>query len=105
MCDCAGIVRGMRRRRDDMSILESIFGGKIPMPTEEPKPEFKQNKKYRLCINDNPDKEDHSYKCNKTFVVPQCSLSLSLDELTTEEVGKIAIEIRAVLEQNGFVLR
>lgn len=88
-----------------MSLLESLFRGKTPMPTEEEKPEFKQNKKYRLCINDNPDKEDHSYKCNKTFVVPQCSLSLSLDELTHEEVMVIEKELRAILEYHNFLMR
>ena len=86
------------------TILETVFGGKTPMPTEEDKPEFKQNKKYRLCVEDNPNEQ--KYGCGtKQIVHPNCKLSLQLEELTSDEVGGLATEIRALIEKHGFVLR
>ena len=86
-----------------MSILEKVFGGKTKMSDEE-RLEFKQNRKYRLCVEDNPDEK--KYGCGTTrVIVPNCKLSLYLEELTSEEVGAMAIEIRKLLESHGFVLR
>jgi len=86
-----------------MSILNTVFGGEIPTPTDN-SPLFEQNKKYRLCTEDNPN--ENKYRCGKRDIIrPDCKLSLYLEELTSEELKTIEIELLNLLERNGFSLR
>lgn len=67
-------------------------------------PERTQNKRYRLCVEDNPD--ERKYRCGKRDVmVPNCKLSLSLEELTYTQAREIELQIRNMLEADGFIMR
>jgi hypothetical protein len=87
-----------------MKLFEKILGVQEP-EMEGKKPEFKQNKKYRLCVEDNPN--ERKYRgCNKPDVcVPNCKISLNLEELTHEEAKEIDLEIRNLLERHNFTMR
>jgi len=87
-----------------MTILKKIFRSETDMEKEQ-EPEFKQDKKYRLCIEDNPNETKYRY-CGKNNVIsPNCKLSLHLEELTQEEVSEIELEIRNMLERHDFSMR
>jgi len=87
-----------------MTPLINRLLGKKEEPIMEDKPEFKQTRKYKLCIEDNPD--ETKYCCGrKEVVVPTCEITLKLEELTTEDVRTIELEIMNLLERNGFVVR
>jgi hypothetical protein len=86
-----------------MKLLETLFGER-KMESDDETPEIKQNKKYRLCTENNPD--ERHYRCNKKDVMsPACKLSLSLDGLTVGQLDAIEMEILKMLERNGFQLR
>lgn len=86
-----------------MNILNKVFGKEEPK-MEDDTPEFKQSKKYRICVEDNPNQE--RYRCNKKNVVsPDCKLSLYLEELTHEEAMELDLEIRNMLDRHDFNLR
>ena len=85
-----------------MGILNAVFGKESPMENEEP--EIIQNKKYRLCIEDNPN--ERKYRCGKRDACsPACKLSLHLEELTHEEVLELELEIRDMLDRHKFTIR
>lgn len=86
-----------------MSILNKVLGRDEPK-MEDDIPEFKQNKKYRICVEDNPDQK--KYRCSKKDIIsPDCKLSLYLEELTHEEVMELDLEIRNMLDRHNFGLR
>ena len=71
---------------------------------ENEEPEIVQNKKYRLCVEDNPN--ERKYRCGKREACsPACKLSLYLEELTHEEVMEIDLEIRNMLDRHNFNIR
>jgi hypothetical protein len=85
------------------SILNKIFDGK-ESKRDEDEPDKDQHKRYRLCVDDNPD--ERKYRCGKRDVlVPNCKLTLCLEELTNEECGEIALELRKMLKPHDFILR
>jgi hypothetical protein len=87
-----------------MGLLENIYGTKPPKEEKEPEPEIIINKRYRLCVNDNPDEE--KYRCGKRNALsPACSIAITVDGLTFTETKEIERDIRSVLEDHGFVLR
>lgn len=88
----------------EMKFLKSIFGSESNMEKEQ-EPEFKQNKKYRLCIEDNPNETKYQYCGKNDIIVPNCKLSLYLEEMTCEEVRDIELEIRNMLERHNFIMR
>jgi hypothetical protein len=91
-----------------MSVLNKIFGSESTMEKEtegEKEPEFKQERKYRICIEDNPNELKYRYCGKKNIAVPNCKLSLYLEELTHVEVTEIELEILNVLERHDFVMR
>jgi len=85
------------------NIVESILG--YDKPEDEDAPVFKQNRKYRLCVEDNPDEQKYRCGNKKDLLVPDCKLSLYLEELTHGEVQEIDLEIRNMLERHGFIVR
>jgi hypothetical protein len=86
-----------------MDILKSLFKEKVEEKENE-EPEFKQNKIYRLCIEDNPNKR--GYRCGKRDVcTPDCKLTLYIEELTRSELTELDLEIRNMLERHDFRLR
>jgi len=87
-----------------MKILKSIFGSESNME-KELEPEFKQNKKYRLCTENNPDEIKYRYCGKNDIIVPDCKLSLYLEELTRAEVIEIELEILNMLERHDFTMR
>ncbi len=87
-----------------MKILKMIFGSETNMEKDQ-EPEFKQNKKYRLCTEDNPNETKYRYCGKNDIVVPNCKLSLYLEELTHEEVVEIELEISNMLERHNFIMR
>lgn len=87
-----------------MKILKSIFGSESNME-KELEPEFKQNKKYRLCTENNPDEIKYRYCGKNDIIVPNCKLSLYLEELTRAEVIEIELEILNMLERHDFTMR
>lgn len=85
-----------------MGILDAVLGKESPMENEEP--EIIQHKKYRLCVEDNPN--ERKYRCGKRDACsPACKLSLHLEELTHEEVMELDLEIRNMLERHNFSIR
>jgi hypothetical protein len=87
-----------------MTILKKIFGSETKIE-KELEPEFKQNKKYRLCTEDNPDETKYRYCRKNDIIVPNCKLSLYLEELTHTEVVEIELEIQNMLERHNFTMR
>jgi hypothetical protein len=85
-----------------MDLLKSVFG-KDEEAIEE-SPIFKQNKKYRLCVEDNPNEKKYGCGLRKDVCVPNCKLSLYLEELTHDEVMELDIEIRNMLERHDFII-
>jgi len=86
-----------------MGVLSTLFKDQ-PEKKENEKPEFTQNKTYRLCVEDNPNKR--GYRCgNRDTCTPDCKLTLHIEELTHSESMEIDLEIRNVLEKHGFRLR
>ena len=87
-----------------MTLLETLFKDKVPVP-EDKSPEFVQNKKYRLCVEDNPNEKIYrGYNC-RDACSPACKLSLYLEELTHEEVMEIDLEIHNMLDRHDFKIR
>lgn len=87
-----------------MGLLENIYGTKPSKEEKEPEPEIIINKRYRLCVHDDPDEE--KYRCGKRNAFsPACSIAITVDGLTFTETKEIERDIRSVLEDHGFVLR
>jgi hypothetical protein len=59
------------------------------------------HKRYLLCVDYNSD--ERKYRCGKLdILVPNCKLSLCLEELTNDECREIALELRNMLARHGF---
>ena len=86
-----------------MGILNTLFKDKTD-EKENNEPEFKQNRTYRLCNEDNPNKRN--YRCGKRDVcTPDCKLTLYIEELSHTELMEIDLEIRNMLDRHDFRLR
>jgi hypothetical protein len=86
-----------------MDVLKTLFKEKTEEKENE-EPEFTQNKIYRLCVEDNPNKR--GYRCGRRDTcTPDCKLTLHIEELSRLELVEIDLEIRGVLERHGFRLR
>lgn len=87
-----------------MDLLKTMFGNNKDNEDEEV-PEFKQIKKYRICVEDNPDEKRYRCGNKKDTISPNCKLTVYLEELTHEEARELDLEIRNMLERHNLQLR